>query len=228
MARRRALIARAIDAGSGSLPPSRTRRVPVRLDFVGGGSSTSARSFPRAGARRRGPRRSSRGRRSGRSGACAGCARAGRPSGGPRGPRGLGIVIAARVRAGRWADSAKMMAAARAAEALDGVERAFCFMGTPANREEAARPGALGAAEIDGAGPDDLVIVVQGDGRGGGPRRRRGGARRGLRPARRPAGRRRGRPAPWTRVRGRRGGDLGARASTPRSRPTRRSAPAWT
>ena len=28
-----------------------------------------------------------------------------------------------RVRAGRWADSAKMMAAARAAEAVDGVER---------------------------------------------------------------------------------------------------------
>ncbi len=67
-----------------------------------------------------------------------------------------------RVRAGRWADSAKMMAAARAAEAVDGVERAFCFMGTPANREEATGLG-MSAAEIDGAGPDDLVIAVQGE-----------------------------------------------------------------
>jgi FdrA protein len=70
-------------------------------------------------------------------------------------------VIAVRVRAGRWADSAKMMAAARAAEAAEGVERAFCFMGTPANREEAAGLGLCDAA-IDGAGPDDLVIAVQG------------------------------------------------------------------
>ena len=65
------------------------------------------------------------------------------------------------MRAGRWADSAKMMAAARAAEGVDGVERALCFMGTPANREEAA---ALGLADdaVDGAGPDDLVIAVRG------------------------------------------------------------------
>jgi FdrA protein len=70
-------------------------------------------------------------------------------------------VTEVRVRAGRWADSAKMMAAARAAEGVDGVERAFCFMGTPANREEAAALGMSGAA-IDGAGPDDLVIAVQG------------------------------------------------------------------
>ena len=34
-----------------------------------------------------------------------------------------------------------MMAAARAAEGVNGVERAFCFMGTPANREEAAGLG---------------------------------------------------------------------------------------
>jgi FdrA protein len=68
-----------------------------------------------------------------------------------------------RVRAGRWADSAKMMAAARAAEGVDGVERALCFMATPANREEAA---ALGLADpsVDSAGPDDLVIAVLGGG----------------------------------------------------------------
>ena len=78
------------------------------------------------------------------------------------GAGGVGLVIAVRVRGGRWADSAKMMSAARAAEAVDGVERAFCFMGTPANREEAAGLG-LSDPAIDGAGPDDLVIAVQGD-----------------------------------------------------------------
>lgn len=66
------------------------------------------------------------------------------------------------MRTGRWADSAKMMAAARAAETTDGVERAFCFMGTPANREEAASLG-LADPAIDVAGPDDLVIAVQGE-----------------------------------------------------------------
>lgn len=71
------------------------------------------------------------------------------------------------MRAGRWVDSAKMMAAARAAEAVDGVERAFCFMGTPANREEAASLG-LADPAIDAAGPDDLVIAVQGDRPGAG------------------------------------------------------------
>ena len=71
-------------------------------------------------------------------------------------------MIGARVRTGRWADSAKMMAAARAAEGVDGVERAFCFMGTPANREEAGGLG-LGDPAIDAAGPDDLVIAVQGE-----------------------------------------------------------------
>ena len=71
-------------------------------------------------------------------------------------------MIGVRVRSGRWADSAKMMAAARAAEGAEGVERAFCFMGTPANREEAVGLG-LGDPAIDAAGPDDLVIAVQGE-----------------------------------------------------------------
>jgi FdrA protein len=65
------------------------------------------------------------------------------------------------VKRGRWVDSAKMMAAARAAEGIDGVERALCFMATPANREEAASFGVHDPA-IDDAGPDDLVIAVQG------------------------------------------------------------------
>jgi FdrA protein len=70
-------------------------------------------------------------------------------------------VTAIRVRGGRWADSAKMMAAARAAENVDGVERALCFMGTPANREEAASMG-FSDPGLEGAGPDDLVLAVRG------------------------------------------------------------------
>jgi FdrA protein len=70
-------------------------------------------------------------------------------------------VTAIRIRAGRWVDSAKMMAAARAAESVDGVERALCFMATPANREEAASMG-FSDAGLDGAGPDDLVLAVSG------------------------------------------------------------------
>ena len=62
-------------------------------------------------------------------------------------------MIAVRVRAGRWADSAKMMAAARAAEPVDGVERAFCFMGTPANREEAAGLGLSATPRSTAPGP---------------------------------------------------------------------------
>ena len=65
------------------------------------------------------------------------------------------------VRSGRWSDSAKMMAAARAAEDVEGVESAFCFMATPANRDEAASLGMSDPA-IDAAGPDDLVIAVLG------------------------------------------------------------------
>ncbi len=71
-------------------------------------------------------------------------------------------MIGVSVRSGRWADSAKMMAAARAAESAEGVERAFCFMGTPANRQEAGGLG-LDDPAIDAAGPDDLVIAVLGD-----------------------------------------------------------------
>ncbi len=70
-------------------------------------------------------------------------------------------MIAARVRAGRWADSAKLMAAARAAEATDGVERAACFMATPANLDDARQLGLYDGA-MDGAGPNDSVIVVDG------------------------------------------------------------------
>jgi FdrA protein len=72
-------------------------------------------------------------------------------------------VTEVRVREGRWADSAKMMVAVRAAEGVAGVEQAFCFMATPVNRQEAAALGMADAA-IDAAGPDDLVIAVRGSG----------------------------------------------------------------
>lgn len=70
-------------------------------------------------------------------------------------------MIASDVRQGRWADSAKLLSAARAAEATDGVEQAACFMATPANLDQARAMGLWDAA-MDGAGPDDLVIVVGG------------------------------------------------------------------
>ena len=72
-------------------------------------------------------------------------------------------MIAVQVRQGRWADSAKLLAAARAAEATDGVERAACFMATPANLAEARELGLWDDAMSE-AGADDLVIVVGGPG----------------------------------------------------------------
>src|SRR4029077_668875 len=94
---------------------------------------------------------------------------------GPRGPgraaagghRGTGRggvsgAIAVEVRRGRWADSARLLAAARAAEAEPGVARAACFMATPANLA-GARDLGLWDEALASAGPDDLVIAVAGD-----------------------------------------------------------------
>ena len=87
--------------------------------------------------------------------------------GGPRGP-GRVRVIEARVRAGRWADSARLMAAAREAERIDG-RRAGRLLhghgGQPARRRAGS---ACGDAAMDGAGPDDLVLGGRG-GRAPGP-----------------------------------------------------------
>lgn len=71
-------------------------------------------------------------------------------------------MIAAVVRNGRWADSARLMSAARAAEDVPGVEAAACFMGTPANLEQARDLGLM-TPEIADAGPDDLVVSVRGE-----------------------------------------------------------------
>ncbi len=68
-------------------------------------------------------------------------------------------MIGVEVRAGRWADSARLLAAARAAEGVDGVTQAACFMATDANREQARGMGLWDGA-LDAAGPDDLVVVV--------------------------------------------------------------------
>jgi FdrA protein len=54
------------------------------------------------------------------------------------------------------------MAAARTAESETGVERAACFMATPANLET-ARSLEIWDPAMDGAGPDDLVVAVRGE-----------------------------------------------------------------
>jgi FdrA protein len=71
-------------------------------------------------------------------------------------------AVAVEVRHGRWADSARLLAAARAAEAQPGVARAACFMATPANLAD-ARDLDLWDERMAGAGPDDLVIAVAGE-----------------------------------------------------------------
>lgn len=76
-------------------------------------------------------------------------------------------MIVAEVRQGRWADSARLMAAARAAEGEPGVARASCFMATPANIQVAHDLGLWDAA-MEGAGADDLVLVAEGDDPDGG------------------------------------------------------------
>lgn len=61
---------------------------------------------------------------------------------------------------GRWVDSARMMAAARAAEGVEGVERAVCFMATPANVEEARELG-LDHPILAEAGPADVALLAR-------------------------------------------------------------------
>jgi FdrA protein len=77
------------------------------------------------------------------------------------------VSVASRVLAGRWADSARLLQAAKAAGAAEGVEAAVCFMGTPANLAEAEGMG-LWDDDVAAAGPDDTVIVVRGDSPGAG------------------------------------------------------------
>ncbi len=72
-------------------------------------------------------------------------------------------MIATEVRAGRWADSAKMLAAARAAEGVAAVARAVCFMGTAANLDDVRARG-LWSDDLAGVGPDDLVVIAEGEG----------------------------------------------------------------
>lgn len=66
------------------------------------------------------------------------------------------------IRHGRWADSAKLLAAARAAEAVDGVTQAACFMATAANLDDARGRG-LWTGELEQAGADDVVVAVAGE-----------------------------------------------------------------
>ncbi len=72
------------------------------------------------------------------------------------------MSIATRIHRGQWVDSARLMQAARAAREVDGVEDAACFMGTPANLDEARSLGLWNGSQ-DEAAPDDVVIVARGD-----------------------------------------------------------------
>lgn len=76
-------------------------------------------------------------------------------------------MTAVEVRRGRWADSARMMRAARDAEGAAGVTTALVFMGTAANLSEARERGVDDPAFADVA-PGDLVIAVAGDDPGNG------------------------------------------------------------
>ena len=135
---------------SGSARPAPTRW-PRRRP-----SSTSARArcWSRAAARHPAARARDRRRGARRPG--------GAPAGGAGGARGVGHVTAIRVRAGRWADSAKMMAAARAAESVDGVERALLLHGDARQPRGGRVDWASRTPALDGAGPDDLVLAVSG------------------------------------------------------------------
>ena len=72
-------------------------------------------------------------------------------------------MTASRIFPGRWADSAKLMSAARKAKDEPGVAEAACFMATPANKAQAVQLG-LSDSSVAAAGADDLVIAVSGDG----------------------------------------------------------------
>ena len=64
------------------------------------------------------------------------------------------------VRSGAYHDSVTLMLASRAAGAVDGVEAAAVIMATPLNLELLGRQ-AFGLANVNGVGPNDLLIAVR-------------------------------------------------------------------
>lgn len=70
------------------------------------------------------------------------------------------MALAVRVLSGAYHDSVKLMRISAAASGRPGVRQAAALMGTPMNLEQLASSGLL-AEEAEGAGPNDLVLVVE-------------------------------------------------------------------
>ncbi|MCY3824144.1 MAG: acyl-CoA synthetase FdrA [Nitrospinae bacterium] len=70
------------------------------------------------------------------------------------------MALAVRVLSGAYHDSVKLMRISAAASGRPGVRGAVALMGTPMNLEQLAASGLL-AEEAKGAGPNDLVLVVE-------------------------------------------------------------------
>ncbi len=72
------------------------------------------------------------------------------------------MALAVRVLSGAYHDSVKLMRISAAASGKPGVRGAAALMGTPMNLEQLAESGLL-SEEAKGAGPNDLVLVVDAD-----------------------------------------------------------------
>ena len=70
------------------------------------------------------------------------------------------MALAVRVLSGAYHDSVKLMRISAAASEKAQVRQAAALMGTPMNLEQLASSGLL-ANEAKGAGPNDLVLVVE-------------------------------------------------------------------
>lgn len=72
------------------------------------------------------------------------------------------MALAVRVLSGAYHDSVKLMRISAAASGRPGVRQAAALMATPMNLEQLAASGLL-AEDAEGAGPNDLVLVVDAD-----------------------------------------------------------------
>jgi len=69
-------------------------------------------------------------------------------------------IDAIEVRSGQYFDSVRLMLVSRAAEAVDGVQRALVAMGTELNHQLASEMG-FTSDDLSGAGVNDLIIAVR-------------------------------------------------------------------
>ena len=70
------------------------------------------------------------------------------------------MALAVRVLSGAYHDSVKLMRISAAASEKTHIRQAAALMGTPMNLEQLAASGLL-SQEAEGAGPNDLVLVVE-------------------------------------------------------------------